>query len=53
MTEKEQATALIDKYTELQRIKTAEDKDKEVEYQIKTVIAKLNALGISTENLEL
>lgn len=53
MTEKEQAIVLIDRYTELQRIKAAIDKDSEVEYQIKTVIAKLNALGISVENLDM
>ena len=53
MTEKEQATALIDKYTELQRIKSASDKDKEIEYQIKVVCAKLQALGVTTEDLQL
>ena len=35
MTEKEQATALIEEYAKLQRIKTAEDRDSELEYQIK------------------
>lgn len=53
MTEKEQATALIDKYTELQRIKVATDKDKEVDYQIRVVCAKLQALGITMEDLKL
>lgn len=53
MTEKEQATALIDKFTELQRIKSAEDKEKEVDYQIKIVCAKLQALGVTTEDLKL
>lgn len=53
MTEKEQATALMDKFIDLQRIKAAGDKDKEIEYQLKTTKAKLEALGIVTENLEI
>ncbi len=52
MTEKEQATALMDKYVDLQRIKTAADRDKEIEYQIRTTKAKLEALGIVTEKLD-
>ena len=46
MTEKEQIAILIDQYTDLQRIKAAENKEKEVEYQIKTTKAKLEAMGI-------
>lgn len=53
MTEKEQTTMLIDSYTNLQRIKSASDKEKEVEYQIKTVKAKLEALGVVTEDLDI
>lgn len=53
MTEKEQAPSLMDKFIDLQRIKTAGDKDKEIDYQIKTTKAKLEALGIVTENLEM
>lgn len=52
MTEKEQATALIDEYTRLQRIKAAKDRDEEINYQIKTTKAKLEALGIMTEDLD-
>ncbi len=52
MTEKEQATALIEEYAKLQRIKTAQDKDSEVDYQIKITKAKLEALGIVTEDLD-
>ena len=52
MTEKEQATALMDKYVDLQRIKTAADRDSEIEYQIRTTRAKLEALGIVTEDLD-
>lgn len=53
MPEKEQATSLMDKFIDLQRIKTAGDKDKEIDYQLKTTKAKLEALGIVTENLEI
>ena len=53
MTEKEQTTMLIDSYINLQRIKTASDKEKEVDYQIKTVKAKLETLGVMTENLDI
>lgn len=53
MTEKEQAALLIDEYTKLQRIKSATDREKEIEYQLKTTKAKLEALGIVTENLDI
>ena len=53
MADKEQATMLIDNYTNLQRIKSAADREKEVEYQIKATKAKLEALGIVAENLDL
>lgn len=53
MTEKEQATNLMDKFIDLQRIKAAGDKEKEIDYQLKTTKAKLEALGIVTENLEI
>ena len=53
MTEKEQATILMDKFIDLQRIKAAGDREKEINYQIKTTKAKLEALGIVTENLNI
>lgn len=53
MTEKEQLGMLIDSYTNLQRIKAADDKDKEIEYQLAAVRAKLEAYGIVVENLDL
>jgi len=53
MTEKEQMTMLIDNYTNLQRIRSAADKDKEVDYQIKATKAKLEALGVVTEELDI
>ncbi len=52
MTEKERATALTDEYTRLRRIKAAKDRDEEIEYQIKTTRAKLEALGIMVEHLD-
>ncbi len=51
MTEKEQATILMDKFIDLQRIKAADDREKEIQYQLKTTKAKLEALGIVTEDL--
>lgn len=53
MTEKEQIAILIDQYTDLQRIKAAENKEKEVEYQIRATKAKLEAMGIVTEDLNI
>ena len=53
MTEKEQIAILIDQYTDLQRIKAATDKEKEVEYQIRATKAKLEAMGIVTEDLNI
>ena len=51
MTEKEQAAIMIDIYTDLHRIKKAEDKEKELNNQLRKAKAKLEALGIVTENL--
>ena len=52
-SDKEQCTALIDEYAKLQRIKTALDRDKEIEYQITITKAKLEAFGIVTEDLDI
>ena len=43
---------LIDEYIKLQRIKTAPDRDKELDYQIKNAKVKLKLNGIATENLD-
>ena len=51
MTEKEQTTILMDKFIDLQRIKAAKDKEKEIDYQLKTTKAKLEALGVVTTDL--
>lgn len=55
MTEKELITVLIDKYTDLQRIKRANNgvENQELEYQIKVTIAKLSSLGVSVEDITL
>ena len=51
MTEKEQAAIMIDIYTDLQRIQKAQDREKELSNQLRKAKAKLEALGIVTENL--
>ncbi len=53
MTEKEQAALYIEAFSNLQRIKAADNKDKEIDYQIKIMQAKLEALGIVTEDLSM
>lgn len=53
MTEKEQATLLIEEYAKLQRIMKSQDREHEINYQLKITKAKLEALGIVTENLEI
>ncbi len=53
MTEKEQIAILIDQFADLQRIKTAGDREKEIDYQIRTTKAKLEAMGVVTEDLKI
>lgn len=53
MTKEEQATNLIDKYTDLQRIKAAADRDKELEFQLRVTKGKLEELGVVTESFNL
>ncbi len=53
MSDKEHVEALVDKYTDLQRIKAAEDRDKEIDYQLRSLRAKLEAYGIMTEKLDI
>ncbi len=55
MTEKELIAVLIDKYTDLQRIKKAnhDTPNEELEYQIKVTIAKLSSMGVNVEDLTL
>lgn len=44
---------LIDKYTDLQRIKTAADVQKEIDYQLAVTRAKLESCGIVTSDLDI
>ena len=53
MSDKEQTTMLIDVYINLQRIMLAEDKEKEISRQLTAVKAKLEALGVVTEKLDI
>lgn len=55
MTEKELITVMIDKYTDLQRIKKANGnhENAELDYQLKVIKNKLSALGIPTEDYEM
>ena len=53
MNELELKDQAIKEFVNLQRPKIAENKDKEIEYQEKVLKARLQALGIPTEDLEL
>ena len=54
-TKEELIAITIDNYTNLQRIKKAngETLNKELEYQLKVITAKLSSLGVSVEDLTL
>lgn len=52
-SDKEMINNLIDSYTSLQRIKTAPDTQKELDYQLKVLKAKLESFGIVTTDLDL
>lgn len=55
MSDQELKTLLIDKYTDLQRIKKAsgDTVNKELDYQIKVATAKLSSFGVNVEDLTL
>jgi len=55
MTEKELIAITIDRYTDLQRIKkeNGNQENKELDYQIKVIIAKLSSLGVNVEDITL
>lgn len=52
-SDKEMINNLIDYYTNLQRIKKSDDSEKELDYQIKILKAKLESFGIITTELDL
>lgn len=53
MNDKELINNLIDTYTNLQRIQKSDDKEKEIENQMKIVRSKLESCGIVVNNIEL
>lgn len=53
MNDNELKSVLIDKYADLQRIKSAPDKEKELDYQIRVLNAKLESMGVVTTDLNI
>lgn len=55
MTKEERITITIDKYMDLQRIKkdNGNQVNKELDYQMKGVIAKLSSFGVNVEDITL
>ncbi|MBQ8803382.1 MAG: hypothetical protein IJZ53_07110 [Tyzzerella sp.] len=53
LNEKEILERLIDQYTDLQRIKKSDNPEKEVDYQLKVIKAKLESFGKITSDLEM
>ena len=52
-SDKEMINNLIDTYSNLQRIKNADNTEKELEYQLTLVKAKLESFGIVTSELDI
>ena len=53
MNEKELKDQVIKEFVNLQRIKTAENREAEISYQENVLKARMQSLGIATESLEL
>ena len=53
MNEKELKDQVNKEFVNLQRIKTAENREAEIEYQENVLKARMQSLGIATENLEM
>lgn len=53
MNEKELKDQVIKEFVNLQRLKSAADRDAEIAYQEKVLRARMQSLGISTEDLEI
>ena len=53
MNENELKDQVIKEFVNLQRIKTAENREAEIEYQENVLKARMQSLGIATENLEM
>ena len=52
LNEKELKDMRLKEYSDLQRIKKAEDRDAEIAYQEKFLKAQLQSLGVHTEDLD-
>ncbi len=52
-SDKEMINNLIDTYSNLQRIKNADSAEKELDYQLTLVRAKLESFGIVTSELDI
>ena len=53
LNEKELKDQVIKEFVNLQRVKAAVDRDAEIAYQEKVLKARMQSLGISTEDLEI
>lgn len=53
MNEKELKDQVIKEFVNLQRVKMAADRDAEIEYQERILKARMQSLGIPTEELEM
>ena len=53
VNEKELKDQVIKEFVNLQRLKSAVDRDAEIAYQEKVLRARMQSLGISTEDLEI
>lgn len=53
MNENELRDQVIKEFVNLQRVKTAADRDAEIAYQENVLKTRMRFLGIATENLEL
>ena len=53
MNEKELKDQIIKEFVNLQRVKSAVDRDAEIAYQEKVLKARMQSLEVSTEELEI
>ena len=53
MNEKELKDQIITEFVNLQRVKSAADRDAEIAYQEKVLRARMQSFGIATEDLEI
>ena len=53
MTDEELVAAEISRYMDLLRVKRAEDREKELENQLRESRAKMESFGVTVENLRI